>query len=166
MRNFLNFIPIFLIIAGCSSSSQYKTTELFGQSLTPATQQYTIYAGYDEVWAACQKEMSRFPLEISNKASGVIITKNMKEFYSELLSSSLDIKKQSISKYDLKVTPLEFGANPKTKVEVTRFINKVGDFGEVLGPMMSSGVQEKVILYRVKRLIDLERKINFERTRK
>ena len=144
-----------LFLTACSSTPPaiYNTKS---SSSEPISRIY--YANYDYTWMMALKELQRFNLKITNKASGTIVTDDMNGF------SSGYVRSQFRYYFDVKVTALapEKGI-PQTQVSITKFIYKDrGMFPEK--PIKSNAVDETVILYRIKRLLEIER-IKLERTR-
>jgi len=143
-----------LFLTACSSAppAPYSTVSAASE---PVIRIY--FANYDYTWGAALKELQRFNLKISNKDSGVIVTEDMTGYSSGFVRSQFrfyfDVK--------LEALPPENGL-PQTQVSITKFIYKMGGISPDRS-VQSNFLDEKVIHYRVKRLLEIERK-KLERT--
>ncbi len=138
-----------LFLTACSSTPPvtYSSTSAGPE---PVTRIY--YANYDYTWQTALKELQRFNLKIINKDSGIIVTEDMTGY------SSGFVRSQFRFYFDIKIDalPPENGL-PQTKISITKFIYKLGGMAQEKS-VKSNFIDEKVILYRVKRLLEIERK--------
>ncbi len=143
-----------LFLAACSSSPPVAYNSSSASS-DPVVRVY--YANYDYVWKCALKEMERFSLKIANKDSGIIVTDDLTGY------SSGFVRSQFRYSFDVKIVALAPDKGlPQTQISITKFIYKEGGmFPEKA--IRSNFVDEKVILYRIKRLLEIERK-KLERT--
>jgi len=143
-----------LFLTACSSTppAPYSTTSSASE---PVTRVY--YANYDYTWNAALKELQRFNLKLVNKDSGVIVTEEMTGY------SNGFVRSQFRFYFDVRIDALPpENSLPQTRISITKFIYKIGGLSEEK-PVESNFIDEKVILYRVKRLLEIERK-KIERT--
>lgn len=151
-----NCIIVGSVILFSACSSMPPTESRTGVSTVPITN--TFMANYDYTWDAALNEMGHYDLKIVNKDAGSIVTNNMSTFEGRQERNEF---RQHI---DVKVTALGPDENnlPQTQVTVTKYILKLRGL-ERDKPVMSDTVEEKVILYRIKRLLEIER-LKLERT--
>jgi hypothetical protein len=116
-----------------------------------------FYANYEYTWETALKEMQRFNLKIVNKDSGTILTDDLTGY------SSGFVRSQFRYSFDVRIEALPPDKGlPQTQVSITKFVYKEGGlFPEK--SVRSNFIDEKVILYRIKRLLEIERK-KLERT--
>ena len=143
-----------LFLAACSSSPPVAFNNNASSS-EPVVRVY--YANYEYTWKCALKEMQRFSLKTVNKDSGIMLTDDMVGY------SSGFVRSQFRYSFDVSIVslPPEKGL-PQTQISITKFIYKEGGmFPEK--SVRSNFIDEKVILYRIKRLLEIERK-KLERT--
>ena len=143
-----------LFLIACSSSPPVAYNNNAASS-EPVVRIY--YANYEYTWASALKEMQRFSLKVVNKDSGIILTDDLVGY------SSGFVRSQFRYSFDVRIVPLppEKGL-PQTQISITKFIYKEGGLSPEKS-VKSNLIDEKVILYRIKRLLEIERK-KLERT--
>jgi len=138
-----------LFLTACSSTPPvpYSSTSSGSE---PVTRIY--FANYDYTWKAALKELQRFNLKLVNQDSGIIVTEDMTGY------STGFVRSQFRFYFDVRIDalPPENGL-PQTKISITKFIYKMGGLSQEKS-VKSNFIDEKVILYRVKRLLEIERK--------
>lgn len=138
-----------LFLTACSSTPpvSYSSTSSGSE---PISRVY--FANYDYTWQMALKELQRFDLKLVNKDSGIIVTEDMTGY------SSGFVRSQFRFYFDVKIEALPPQNNlPQTRISITKFIYKVGGLSQDK-PVKSNLIDEKVILYRVKTLLEIERK--------
>jgi hypothetical protein len=125
-------------------------------------------AGYDVTWQAALKAMDQYNLKITNKDAGTLITETTTK-YDDAYETPTAIRTGSMrtpihSYIETKVTPIEKAEDgfSRTEVSIIKYLEKGDEFSSK--QIKSNMVEEQVILYRIKRLLELER-MKFERTR-
>ena len=107
-----------------------------------------------EVWRATLLSLSSYPLEINNFEEGLIKTKVLteSEVWSPIYRSpnSDHLYTMSISVYD---------SNYGTKVSINKKLKRKADFNRSEEELETKGVEEDLILYRVKRELLVDRLI-------
>jgi hypothetical protein len=143
-----------LFLTACSSTPPAAYNSRTSSS-EPVIQ--IFYANYDYTWQTTLQEMQRFNLKTANKDSGAIITEDMAGY------SSGFVRSQYRFYFDVRLDtlPIENGL-PQTQVSITKFLYKEGGLSPEK-PVKSNYIDEKVILYRIRRLLEIERK-KLERT--
>ena len=138
-----------LFLTACSSAPPvaYSSTSSASE---PVVRVY--YANYDYTWQTALKELQRFNLKLVNKDSGIIVTEDMTGY------STGFVRSQFRFYFDVRIEalPLEQGI-PQTKISIAKFIYKIGGLSQEKS-VKSNLIDEQVILYRVKRLLEIERK--------
>jgi hypothetical protein len=152
---FYFFLPIVL---SCSSTSQSLS---LSKGAIPKELSKVFLASYKYTWKAALKETERFPLKISNQNAGVIVTEDITTFddaYETFADrQSQDVRKELTYRIEIRLKPLpKTGKYPRTEVRVTKFIKRHDDFGKSTD-LKSNMYDERVILYRIKRLLRIER---------
>lgn len=115
-------------------------------------------ASYEETWQATQKALSKYRLELSNIDKGLLKTEvikgakawrspTRKRPYSAGYSSQLKIR----------VIKGRIGKKPTVKVVIKKNVELQKDFFSQKKPLPSDGLEEKMILYRIKREIIINR---------
>ncbi|MCX6112670.1 MAG: hypothetical protein NTY22_05225 [Proteobacteria bacterium] len=130
----------------------------------------TIYqANYEYTWKAAMAEMQRYPLSIVNREAGTITTDNIiaisDRYETPNVISNLEPRSEVKFYIDVRIRELPPVNNiPQTEVSVIKYITQLTQLGGPR-PLKSDYLDEKVILYRIKRLLELER-LKLERNRK
>jgi hypothetical protein len=112
-------------------------------------------------WKSAMKEMERYSLGTINKDAGIIETEVIstydQRYANDIVADKTFAKPLYKYRITVRISPLESkGVYPKTEVAVSKYIAKVGDLG-VTSHIDSKQIDEKVILYRIKRLLEIER---------
>lgn len=152
MKTKLRVVNGLLILAliGCSSVP------------TPQNFQTRIYQGnYDDVWLATLKALSDYPLKTSNKDTGKIQTEIINGPYNELLMTHIDaIELPERFRYflDLSMAKLnESEKEPLVRIRAKKNLDKFQDFYTGYLPFPSDGIEEKIILYRISHILEMEK---------
>lgn len=113
--------------------------------------------------------MQRYPLLIANKDAGTITTQqivSISDRYEEPnVINNLEPRGETKYYIDLRIRELAPLNNiPQTEVTIIKYLSKLTQMGAAK-PIESDYLDEKVILHRIKRLLELER-LKLERNRK
>lgn len=156
--NFLNsrflsvLLGIALILGGCAS--QQTADEAF---------RTRIYEGsYDDVWLAALKSLNDYPLRVSNKDSGRIITETVNGPYNELvLTYPGPLEQPERFRYSLKLSFARLVAEQSKKALVrVRIIKELEQFQDFYTGWLSypsDGLEEKILLYRIEQVLGMEK---------
>jgi hypothetical protein len=142
---FFNLFILFYFILFNISCSSTQNKRNISKELSK-----TINASYIKVWQASLKELSRFKLKKVDFDNGIIITEDIETY--EFLNNK-NIKSTIKSYFYLSIN--ELSKYPyKTKISVSKF-SKLNNSNRIIG---TDYIDEQIILYRVKRNLELERK--------
>jgi hypothetical protein len=127
---------------------------------TPLPTENKIYervflADYDEVWRASQQAVISYPLKINNMEQGLIQTTPLRS-HVYFKPPHLSQKHAGGYRYDLSVTILKM-APKKTKVSLEKNLQVYRDFISQPENLISDGLEETAILYRIQREIEMDR---------
>ena len=146
-----------LLSSGCASQQK---TDLF----------YTrVYEGtYDDVWLAALKSVNDYPLKISNKDSGKIVSELVNGPYNDLFLTppeSIDLPEKY--RYSLKFTFAklqtdEEKSRPLVRVRLEKNLEQFHDFYTGWLPFPSDGLEERLLLYRIEHVLKMENQLTKE----
>jgi hypothetical protein len=165
MKRYLVALVV-LTIGACSSGPPLNNRSV---NFVPAPLVVTYQASYDYTWMVTLAEMQKFPLSIVNKDAGTIKTDVISVISDRYETPDIirNLDPRSPTKYHLEVTIRELpaaGSIPQTEVSVIKYVAKVTQYGSQQ-PIKSDYIDEKVIIHRIKRLLEIER-LKIERNRK
>jgi hypothetical protein len=158
----------FIFLAACSSQPPTMSSDRVG--FVPKTLTVIYLASYDYTWNAALKEMQRYQLSIVNKEAGTIITDETTAYSDryETTASINNLDPRGKVKYNFDVRVKELAPTPdsipQTEISILKSLVRTNEFG-VKKPIPSDLIDEKVILHRIKRLLEIER-LKLERNRK
>lgn len=151
---FRTFIPIcFLTLSACALFEERSGPQTF---YGPREQVY--FASFDEVWRAVNLVLQPYPLRISNMDQGMLETDMIRgnrvwttPFKSDLAASA--------ETYRLTVRVIKgmLENRAATKVTMVKDVQVQRDFFSDPRSLPSDGLEEKSLLYRVSREIQIER---------
>lgn len=120
-----------------------------------------LYAGsYDEVWLATLKALNDYPLKISNKDTGKILSETVNGPYNDLLFTpieSVDLPERF--RYSLKFNFAKLVTDddrPLTRVRVIKSLERFQDFYTGWTAGNSDGLEEQILLYRIEHILQME----------
>ncbi len=120
-----------------------------------------LYAGtYDEVWLATLKALNDYPLKISNKDTGKILSETVNGPYNELLFTpveSIDLPERF--RYSLRFNFAKLVTDddkPLTRVRIIKTVERFQDFYTGWLTSNSDGLEEQILLYRIEHLLQME----------
>lgn len=132
------------------------------RSTGPATyygpREQVYYAGFDEVWRAVNLVLQPYPLRISNMDQGILETDMIRGFkvWGPPFRSGAGVEGETY-KLSVKVIKGQLERHNATKVTIVKDLEKQVDFFSDPRSIPSDGMEEKMILYRVGREIQIER---------
>jgi hypothetical protein len=147
------FIGVFLGgWVGCASTPK---SDLF----------YTrIYEGtYDEVWLAALKAVNDYPLKVSNKDSGKIVSELVNGPYNDLfLTPPEPIDLPEKYRYSLKFNFAKLETDdhrPMVRVRIIKDLEQFHDFYTGWLTFPSDGLEERLLLYRIEHILKMENQL-------
>ncbi|NBX76246.1 MAG: hypothetical protein EBQ92_06800 [Proteobacteria bacterium] len=149
---FRGILSTALVLGGCAS--QRPSDEAFRTRL---------YEGsYDDVWLAALKSLNDYPLRVSNKDSGRIITETVNGPYNELvLTYPGPLEQPERFRYSLKFSfarlVSEQTNKPLVRVRVIKELEQFQDFYTGWLSYPSDGIEEKILLYRIEQVLGMEK---------
>ena len=155
-----------ILLWGCSTTPPEIS---HGVNFVPSARIRIYQANYEYTWKVALAEMQRYPLSIINKEAGTITTEQIPAISDRYESQSVidNLEPRSNVRYyiDIRIRelPPENGV-PQSEVSATKYVVQLSQFGAPK-PLQSDYMDEKVILHRIKRLLELER-LKLERNRK
>lgn len=122
-----------------------------------------LYKGnYDDVWLAALKALNDYPLRVSNKDAGRILTETVNGPYNELLfNSPVPIEQPERFRYGLKLSFARLVSDKSNqrlvRVRVIKELEQFQDFYTGWLSYPSDGVEERMLLYRIEQVLSMER---------
>ncbi len=142
-------------MVGCASTPK---TELF----------YTrVYEGtYDDVWLASLKAVNDYPLKVSNKDSGKIISELVNGPYNDLfltVAEPIDLPEKYRYSIKFNFAKLQTEDNrPLVRIRLIKDLEQFHDFYTGWLPSPSDGLEEKLLLYRIDHILKMETQLTRE----
>jgi hypothetical protein len=140
------------LLTSCVSTPDYSPQ---GGSVTEV-----FLGNYDQVWRATQKALVKYPIRINNSDTGLLQTdyirgaKAYKPPYTKARPSS-GYRHQ----ITLRLAKGSLKGRPAVKVTVTNTPEMQRDFFSDATELKSDGMEERVILYRIRREMILEKAV-------
>lgn len=146
------FLVAFALLTACVTKPEFTPDG-------PVTQ---IFRGsYDDVWRATQKALAKYPIRVNNSDTGILQTDYVRggkaykpPFSNETFSSGY---RHQIT---LRLARGQAKGQPAVKVSITKSPEMQRDFFSTATSLNSDGVEERILLYRIQRELDLERALN------
>ena len=122
----------------------------------PVTQ---IFIGtYDDVWRAAQKALTKYPIRINNSDTGILQTDHVRGAKAYLPPYSNNTHSSGYRhQITLRLARGSVKGQPAVKVSITKSPEMQRDFFSSATPLTSDGVEERVLMYRIQRELDLDR---------
>jgi hypothetical protein len=156
------FATVFLLLTSCALFIERKGPET---SFLPRDQVYK--ASYEEVWRASNLVLQPYPLRVSNMDQGTLETDVIHGFKVWMPPYKPDSATAGQSyKLTLKILRGNFSGGPAIKVSVLKEASTQHDFFSDPKNMPTDGMEEKAILYRISREIQVERALTKAQKRK
>lgn len=123
-----------------------------------------IYDGnYDQVWDATLKTLRDYPLKLSNKDSGRIETEVVNGPYNDLLFAYPDkLEVPERFRYTVGFNFAKYASEddrPLTRIRAIKNLERFQDFYVGWTPYPSDGLEERVLLYRVQHILQMEKRL-------
>ena len=143
-----------LFLGGCAMFAERPKPKLYSG---PRDQVYS--ATYDEVWKAVNLVLQPYPLRVSNMDQGVLETDSLRADKIWVLPFHVGTDAPSGQNYRLVVRVIRGAENRTraTKVMIIKEILLQSDFFSDPKNVQSDGLEEKTILYRISREVQIER---------
>lgn len=157
MNSRLDFFALSLVLClGTGVLTSCVTTPNFtpkGGSVTEV-----FLGSYDEVWRATQKALVKYPIRVNNSDTGLLQTDYIRGAKAYRPPHSKD-KPSSGYRHQitLRLAKGSIKGRPAVKVTVTKTPEIQRDFFSNSAELESDGIEERVILYRIRREISLEK---------
>ena len=115
-----------------------------------------FYAEYDQVWRSVQLALRKYPVHLNNIESGVLETDYIKG--DKLFAEPVDDKKKMGMRYRLMVRAIKGKINdrPAIKIVCSKTPEIQRDFFTGYQPITTNGLEEKLILYRIGRYLEMD----------
>lgn len=127
-------------------------------SLQDSTSYQVVFkAPYSLVWQATLLAMQAYPIQKEDLEGGVLTTKTIRR-YSVWTPPPQSIKQTNNKHYKIKIF-LEKGQQESIKVHIIKNESISKDFIQHSIPIVSDGLEERVIAYRIQREILMEQKL-------
>lgn len=131
---------------------------------TPVSEPYynRLYVGtYDDVWLATLKAMTDYPLKLSNKDSGKIQSEVVNGPYNDLVFAYPDqLELPERYRYSLRLNFAKLVSEDNRAIVRVRIIKELERFHDFYTGWLSypsDGLEERVILYRIEHLLQMEK---------
>lgn len=150
-------VLLFLLVGFTIQCVSSRSIETVSPSFKPKEELY-LY-NYDKVWRATQISLSMYPIKINNIDTGHIQTQFISTDDIWKPAHPRANKKKATSKYLLKVNVIRGKAKGKKVVKVTilKQSSEQNDFFSESQSQPSDGIEEDMLLYRIKRELLIER---------
>ena len=148
---FLSFTAC--IVSGCA------TVKLKSETITPVSK--VFHADYQKTWSAVMLALEDYPIEVENNEKGFLKSEPIQEETIWKLPF-IDESKLKSAKYTLYIKLLKgkIGSRPVVKVRVLKKIKVQKGFIDEPIRVPSNSLEEKAILYRIMREINIEKAIS------
>lgn len=117
-------------------------------------------ASFDEVWRATQQAVISYPLKVNNMEQGTIQTTLVRS-HTYFKPPHLDKKHAGGYRYDLQITLIK-DSKHITSVHLQKRLQVYKDFISKPIDLISDGLEETALLYRIEREIEIDRKLTKE----
>lgn len=142
-------------------SSLVSSCSLFAEKgEPPATfgpREQVFYSPFDDVWRATQISLSKYPIRVNNLDLGVLETDKIKG-YKVWMPPHKSMSSGGLS-YSLNIRVVKGGVEglPAVRVTIMKDLELQRDFFSEVQKLPSDGLEEKSILYRIKRELQIDR---------
>ena len=135
-------------------------------SQRPSEPFYTrIYEGsFDELWLVSLKALNDYPLKISNKDAGKIQSEVVNGPYNDLVFTFPDpIELPERFRYAMKLNFAKLASEeniPLIRVRIIKELEQFHDFYTGWVSYPSDGLEERVLLYRIEHILEMEKRLS------
>lgn len=163
VRFFSVLFSIFFLAQALTACALFQ--EQSGPKTFMGPREEVIYASFEEVWRAVNIVMQPYPLRLSNMDEGLLETDSLKGY--KTWEPPFKQRKPSGLVYKLSVRVVRGSSQglKATKVIILKDAQVQRDFFSNSKQVPTDGLEEKVILYRIKREVQLERAVNLAQKR-
>jgi hypothetical protein len=124
-----------------------------------------LYIGtYDEVWLAALKALGDYPIKLSNKDSGRIQSEVVNGPYNDLLMTYPEpIELPERFRFSVDMSFGKFQAEdkrPLVRIRIRKALERFQDFYTGYTAFPSDGLEEKVLLYRIEHILQMEKRLS------
>lgn len=149
---FLKFIGVIVAAHLTACASQPKAEPFYTR----------LYEGsYDDVWLATLKALNDYPLKVSNKDNGKIQSEVVNGPYNDLLFTYPDpIELPERFRYSIKFNFAKLGTEdrkPMVRIRIIKDLEQFHDFYTGWLAYPSDGMEEKLLLYRIEHILQMEK---------
>lgn len=146
----------FIAASGCALFEERTGPPIF---FGPREQ--VFYANFEEVWQAVNRVLQPYPLRISNMDQGLLETDELRgnRVWTPPYKSGTTSNGENY-RLTIRVVKGAVGKRAATKVTIVKDAQMRVDFFSEPKTLPSDGLEEKSILYRIGREIQIERAIN------
>ena len=151
MRLTSKLVILFSLVSGCTLLSGNREPP---PEFKPREQIY--YASFDQVWRATQLALQKYPIRVNNMDLGVLETDNIKGYKVWMPPHRKSSSGGLSYKLNVRVVRGAVEGRGSVRVTVMKDLEKKRDFFAATQKLPSDGLEEKSILYRIRRelLID------------
>lgn len=152
---FKRILVFFFITGALSACALFEDRK--GPESFIGPREEVIFAGFDEVWRATNIVLQSYPLRLSNMDEGLLETDDIKGF--RAWEPPFPHRKPAGINYRISIRVVRgtSGSAPATKVIILKDAKVQRDFFSNVKQVPSDGLEEKALLYRIKREIQIER---------
>lgn len=146
MRHFA--YALFLFLPACVSTPTPQEDKIYTKSFR---------ASFDEVWRAAQQAVISYPLKVNNMEQGTIQTTLLRS-HTYFKPPHLEKKHAGGYRYDLQLTLIK-ESKTITAVSLQKKLQVYKDFISKPVDLISDGLEETALLYRIEREIEIDRNL-------
>jgi hypothetical protein len=151
MNRLLALLIFTMLTGGCAT---------FDKSNPAGPQEHVFNAPYEQVWRAVQLATAKYPRKIDDIESGLLETETMKADQGWEPPFLKSHKSGGYRRHiQVRLIKGDFEGTPAIKVVVTKSAEILHDFFTEAEAVPSDGLEEKVILYRVDRELQIDQAI-------
>lgn len=154
MRLIINLLLI-ILLAGCTTSHE-KSDEDYTQVATGGPRSRIFYDDYEKVWKAAQISIAQYPLKAYDIDSGTIETEFIGSDNAWLPPHQQSIQNGVRYKINIRVLKEKKGGLDVINVVILKQVEKKTDFFSNYERLISDGLEEVSILYRIQRELTFE----------
>ncbi len=141
-------LPLLFILTGCVSTPSLEEDKAYTKSFR---------ASFDEVWRAAQQAVISYPLKVNNMEQGTIQTTLLRS-HTYFKPPHLEKRHAGGYRYDLQLTLIK-ESKTITAVSLQKKLQVYKDFISKPVDLVSDGLEESALLYRIEREIEIDRNL-------
>jgi hypothetical protein len=150
-------ISLFVITLGALSSLACVEDQPLSDPPLTDPEMRVYYDNYDEVWRAIQLTLRKYPVHLNNIESGLLETDYIKG--DKLFADPVETRDKPGLRYKIVIRAIKGQTAGRSAVQVlcTKTNEVQKDFFTGYQPLPSNGLEEKTILYRIGRFLEMEK---------